>query len=112
MDRYRAFLSTCRERFPQEEYGKVKEALSVAIAALGDTRRYNSDPMVYHALGVAEIVLNELSMGAVSVLAAILHDVVRTGALSLDDAGRVYGSVCSLSGFDSTADIRVRPSNT
>ncbi len=94
MIRYRAFLSSCKERFSEENYGKVKEALRTAIAAGGEARRYNSDPIAYHAVGVAEIVLGELSMGIVSVLAAILHDAVRTGALTLDDAGRIYGTEC------------------
>ncbi len=111
MIRYRAFLNSCKGRFSSDDYCKVKEALRTAVAGWGGALRYDSTPMAYHAVGVADIAMGELSMGAVSVLAALLHDAVRTGFLTLDEAGRLYGAECRevLEGLTRISAVESKP---
>lgn len=85
--------------------------MSVAAEASGDERRYNGDPMVCHAVGCARIVVEELSMGVVSVVAALLHDAVRVGRISSEEAGRRFGDQCreTLEGLTRISAVESKP---
>lgn len=108
---YKQLLDACKDKFSAENYGKVKEALRIAVKANDGVVRYNSDPMTYHAVGVAHIVLTELSMGVVSVISSLLHDAARTGYISLERAGELFGDECreTLEGLNRISAVESKP---
>ncbi len=89
-------IARFRELF-LDKYGEISKdsldkALDIATKSLGDRKRYNGDPFIYHALGVATILIKDLHMGTTSVIAAILHDVVRNFPERLDEIEELFGT--------------------
>lgn len=66
-----------RENFSDETASLVDAALEYASEWLGDRMRYDGRPMLDHAAGVAQIVIEEVGLGRNSTIASVLHDVVR-----------------------------------
>lgn len=76
-DRLRSEI--CRTLTP-EEAASADRALEYAAEHTGSQVRHDGSPMLDHAAEVARIVLEEIGLGCDSVVAAILHDVVRTAS--------------------------------
>lgn len=75
--RYEKLRTTVRATFSEQSRQQVDEALVYADGMLADQLRYDGKPMLDHAVAVAQIVLSEIGLGRNSVIASILHDVVR-----------------------------------
>ncbi len=67
------------------------KAYSLAVKAHKDMRRKSGEPYIYHPITVAEIVLNEIGLGATSAIAALLHDVVEDTDYTLQDIHDMFG---------------------
>ncbi len=76
-DRYAKFRAEIAESFSPQSASAVDEALLFAQNGLSGNCRYDGSPLLDHAVGVAGIVLNEVGLGRNSVIASIIHDVIR-----------------------------------
>ena len=70
--------------FSQVTQQMVDKAIIYADSHLSELKRYDSTPMLDHAVGVAYIVATEVGLGRNSTVSAIIHDVIRLAAKSGD----------------------------
>jgi len=91
-DYYDDLLSEIRPKFKKEQLEKVLKAFEFANAAHEGVKRHSGEPFVIHPIAVARIVSYDLGLGANSVLAALLHDVVEDTDYTLEDIENMFGN--------------------
>ncbi|MFO7852812.1 MAG: RelA/SpoT family protein [Bacteroidota bacterium] len=74
-----------------EEVELVTKAFNLANKAHLNMRRRSGEPYIIHPIEVAKIVNFELGLGAKSVAAALLHDVVEDTDYTLEDIKKHFG---------------------
>lgn len=70
---------------------RIRQAFDLAVEAHKDMRRKSGEPYIYHPIAVAQIVAEEIGLGATSIICALLHDTVEDTELSIDDIDRMFG---------------------
>ncbi len=85
--------ASCRriER-PEADWDMIRRAYFLAKEAHHGVRRRSGEPYFLHPLSVAQIVIDEIGLGAKSVSAALLHDVVEDTDYTVEDMERIFGS--------------------
>ena len=84
LDRYSKLRDKVAQMFSQVTQQMVDKAIVYADSHLSELKRYDSTPMLDHAVGVAYIVATEVGLGRNSTVSAIIHDVIRLAAKSGD----------------------------
>lgn len=79
------------KRFDSDRMNRVKRAFDFANAAHDGIRRKSGEPYIIHPLAVATIVARDLGLGATSVIASILHDVVEDTEYNVSDISNMFG---------------------
>ncbi|MGG6313594.1 RelA/SpoT family protein [Paenibacillus macerans] len=74
---------------------RIREAYEFADQAHHGQVRKSGEPYILHPLAVADIVVN-MQMDALSVIAALLHDVVEDTTVSLKEIQEHFGGDCAL----------------
>ncbi|MDE5538899.1 MAG: RelA/SpoT family protein, partial [Bacilli bacterium] len=74
-----------------EELTKIKEAYECAASVHKGTKRLNGDDFIVHPLTVANIV-NALNVDSTTIIAALLHETTKDGAISIDYLNDHFGS--------------------
>jgi guanosine-3',5'-bis(diphosphate) 3'-pyrophosphohydrolase len=69
----------------------IDKAFRLANEAHWNMRRKSGEPYVIHPISVAKVVNQEIGLGAKSIAAALLHDVVEDTDYSLEDIEREFG---------------------
>ncbi|MGE5348444.1 MAG: RelA/SpoT family protein [Actinomycetota bacterium] len=69
----------------------IDKAFRFANEAHRDMYRNSGEPYIIHPINVARIVNQEVGLGAKSVAAALLHDVVEDTGIPLEDISREFG---------------------
>ncbi len=83
--RYRALLRTAnRNNLSKADREKISKAFNIAVNAHKDVRRKSGEPYIFHPLAVAQIVADDIGLGATSIACALMHDVVEDTDISLD----------------------------
>jgi GTP diphosphokinase / guanosine-3',5'-bis(diphosphate) 3'-diphosphatase len=70
----------------------IDKAFRIANEAHWNMRRKSGEPYIIHPISVAKIVNQEIGLGAKSITAALLHDVVEDTDYTLEDVERDFGS--------------------
>lgn len=113
--RYRSLLSVCRPSMSKEGRKLIRQAFDFAAKAHIDHRRKSGEPYIYHPIAVARIAVEEIGLGATSVVCALLHDVVEDTDYTLDDirsyfgeeVARIIDGLTKISGiFDQTSSVQ------
>ncbi len=113
--RYRSLLSVCRPGMSKEGRKLIRKAFDFAAKAHIDHRRKSGEPYIYHPIAVARIVVEEIGLGATSVVCSLLHDVVEDTDYTLEDISDYFGEEVSriidgltkISGiFDQTSSVQ------
>ena len=92
---YSEIQKKLRGRATREQKVLVRKAFSLALNAHKNMRRRNGDPFIIHPLEVAIIVLDQMNLGAISVVCALLHDTVEDADYTLQDIETMFGSEVS-----------------
>ncbi|WP_059044697.1 RelA/SpoT family protein [Paenibacillus rubinfantis] len=79
----------------EPDLDRIREAYEFADEAHHGQVRKSGEPYILHPLAVADIVVN-MQMDALSVIAALLHDVVEDTTVSLKEIQENFGSDCAL----------------
>lgn len=79
------------KRFDNERMEKVDKAFFFANTAHDGIRRKSGEPYIIHPIAVATTVARDLGLGATSVIAAILHDVVEDTDYTVEDIRNLFG---------------------
>lgn len=81
-----------RPRVSDEQMQALQEAFRLAREAHKDQKRKTGEPYILHPIAVATIAAEELQLGAESVIAAFLHDVVEDTPYTIEDLRSRFGN--------------------
>lgn len=84
-------FSVMEKRVSQDDVIRIKDAFEFARIAHADQKRKSGEPYIFHPIAVANIVAEELMLGANPVIAAFLHDVVEDTDYTMDDIQKRFG---------------------
>jgi GTP pyrophosphokinase len=90
LKRYRALLRACKPNIEKGERKLIRKAFDLALEAHKDMRRKTGEPYIFHPIAVATIVAQEIGLGGISIVCALLHDVVEDTHYTLDDIERLF----------------------
>ncbi len=85
------FFSQISARHTKEETERIKQAYFMAKKFHEGQFRKTGEPYIIHPIAVAQIVNNDMQLGAAPIIAALLHDVVEDTAASIDDVREQFG---------------------
>lgn len=88
---YKELLRISYQALTKEDKKLVRSAFDIAVDAHKNQRRKSGEAYIFHPIAVAKIVASEIGLDAVSIAAALLHDVVEDSDYTLDDIERMFG---------------------
>ncbi|MCH5346969.1 MAG: bifunctional (p)ppGpp synthetase/guanosine-3',5'-bis(diphosphate) 3'-pyrophosphohydrolase [Muribaculaceae bacterium] len=86
-----AVFDAMAPRVSPEELALIKDAFLLARDAHSKQKRKTGEPYILHPINVAKIAASELGLGASSVIAAFLHDVVEDTDHGLEEIKEKFG---------------------
>lgn len=89
--RYKDLLKGTYEILSRKDKELIRSAFEIAVEAHSSQRRKTGEPYIFHPIAVAKIVAYEIGLGATSIAAALLHDVVEDSEYTLEDIERLFG---------------------
>jgi len=89
--RYKNMLQDTYLTLSKENKVLIRKAFDIALDAHKDQRRKTGEPYIYHPIAVAKIVANEIGLGANSIAAALLHDVIEDTDYTVVDIEQLFG---------------------
>lgn len=91
--KYKELVAACRKLKPltSDEEAQILRAYQIAKKAHAGTRRKSGEPYIFHPLAVALIAVEEVGLGPIAVVCALLHDVVEDTEITLDELRMVFG---------------------
>ncbi|MCF6332293.1 MAG: RelA/SpoT family protein [Draconibacterium sp.] len=95
-DRYEDFLKEIRDKFDVARIARIEKAFRFANAAHDGIKRKSGEPYIIHPIAVAKIVAKDLGLGATSIVASLLHDVVEDTEYRLSDIENMFGDKVAL----------------
>ena len=69
----------------------ITKAFNFARQAHKGVRRLSGEPYIMHPIAVAQIACEEMGLGATSICAALLHDVVEDTDYTVEDMENIFG---------------------
>lgn len=87
---YKDLLRISYQTLSDDDKKLIRKAFEVAVEAHKDQRRKSGEAYVFHPIAVAKIVASEIGLGATSIAAALLHDVVEDSPLTVQDIERLF----------------------
>ena len=84
-------FNVMEQRVSAEDMKRIREAFELAREAHKEQKRKSGEPYIFHPIAVANIVAEELMLGANPVIAAFLHDVVEDTDYTIDDIQKRFG---------------------
>ncbi|MGB1043231.1 MAG: RelA/SpoT family protein [Tenacibaculum sp.] len=89
--RYKNLLKGTYQTLSDDDKKLIRKAFDIAVEAHSEQRRKTGEPYIFHPIAVAKIVADEIGLGATSIAAALLHDVVEDTPYTVDDMERLFG---------------------
>ena len=90
LKRYKHLIQLISQSASQEEKRQVRRAFTVARKAHEGVRRKTGEPYIFHPMEVARIAAEDLGLGPVAVVCALLHDVVEDTEYTLEDIRMIF----------------------
>lgn len=88
---YRGLLAVCRPGTSLADRKRIRQAFNFAMQAHKEHRRKSGEPYIYHPIAVAIISVEEIGLGATSVICSLLHDVVEDTDYTIADITEYFG---------------------
>src|SRR5205085_12354501 len=88
---YRELLRVLRPTLDKGDKENIRLAFDMAMEAHKDMRRKTGEPYILHPLAVAQICAEEINLGPLAIVCALLHDTVEDTHLTLDDVRNSFG---------------------
>jgi len=89
---YKDLLRISYQKLTAADKKMIRMALDTAVDAHKDQRRKSGEPYILHPIAVAKIVADDIGLGAPSIAAALLHDVVEDTKYTIDDIESMHGT--------------------
>src|SRR6478735_9726763 len=87
---FKGLLRATKNRTRQDTV-LIRKAFGVAVEAHKEMRRKSGEPYIYHPIAVAHICAEEIGLGSIGIVCALLHDTVEDTDLTLDDVRGLFG---------------------
>jgi guanosine-3',5'-bis(diphosphate) 3'-pyrophosphohydrolase len=87
---YKELLRISYQTLSDEDKKLIRKAFDVSVEAHKDQRRKSGEAYIFHPIAVAKIVAQEIGLGATSIAAALLHDVVEDTLMTVQDIERLF----------------------
>ncbi len=87
---YKELLRISYQTLSADDKKLIRKAFDVAVDAHKDQRRKSGEAYIFHPIAVAKIVASEIGLGATSIAAALMHDVVEDTAITVDDIEKMF----------------------
>ncbi len=91
LNAYRGVLRSIKSRRSKEETKIIRKAFNLAVNAHRDDRRKSGEPYIFHPLAVARICGDEIGLGTISIVCALMHDTVEDTNITLSDIEKIFG---------------------
>lgn len=88
---YKELLRISYQTLTPEDKKLIRKAFDVAMDAHKDQRRKSGEAYFFHPIAVAKIVASEIGLGATSIAAALLHDVVEDTPITIEEIDNLFG---------------------
>jgi len=88
---YRSLVRSFGNNFTKNQRREIRKAFVYASAAHSGIKRKSGDPYILHPLAVARIVSKEMGLDSVSIIGALLHDVVEDTEFTVKDIEKEFG---------------------
>lgn len=89
--RYKDLLKGTYQKLSHSDKLMIRKAFELSIEAHSKQRRKTGEPYIFHPIAVAKIVAYEIGLGATSIAAALLHDVVEDSDYTINDIEQLFG---------------------
>ena len=89
---YKDLLRISYQKLTAADKKMIRLALDTAVDAHKDQRRKSGEPYILHPIAVAKIVADDIGLGAPSIAAALLHDVVEDTKYTIEDIKSIHGT--------------------
>ncbi|MBT6252705.1 MAG: bifunctional (p)ppGpp synthetase/guanosine-3',5'-bis(diphosphate) 3'-pyrophosphohydrolase [Flavobacteriaceae bacterium] len=90
---YKELLRLSYQKLSAADKKMIRLALDTAVDAHKNQRRRSGEPYILHPIAVAKIVAEDIGLGAHSIAAALLHDVVEDTSYTIQDLESMHGTV-------------------
>nr|WP_294935641.1 RelA/SpoT family protein [uncultured Flavobacterium sp.] len=87
---YKELLRISYQTLSEDDKKLIRKAFDVAVDAHKDQRRKSGEAYIFHPIAVAKIVAGEIGLGATSIAAALMHDVVEDTDLTVEDIEKMF----------------------
>ena len=87
---YKELLRISYQTLTPTDKKLIRKAFDVAVDAHKDQRRKSGEAYIFHPIAVAKIVASEIGLGATSIAAALLHDVVEDTPITIHDIEKLF----------------------
>lgn len=87
---YKELLRISYQTLTEEDKKLIRKAFDVAVDAHKDQRRKSGEAYIFHPIAVAKIVASEIGLGATSIAAALMHDVVEDTDITIQDIEKMF----------------------
>ncbi|KAF2330374.1 MULTISPECIES: RelA/SpoT family protein [Flavobacterium] len=87
---YKELLRISYQTLSPTDKKLIRKAFDVAVDAHKEQRRKSGEAYIFHPIAVAKIVASEIGLGATSIAAALLHDVVEDTPITVEDIERLF----------------------
>ena len=88
---YRALLRALKPTLAKGDKEMIRNAFDIAMEAHKDMRRKTGEPYILHPIAVAQICAEEIGLGPLAIVCALLHDTVEDTHLTLEDVKSSFG---------------------
>jgi GTP diphosphokinase / guanosine-3',5'-bis(diphosphate) 3'-diphosphatase len=82
---YKELLKISYQTLTDEDKLLIRRAFDIAVRAHSDQRRKSGEAYIFHPIAVAKIVASEIGLGATSIAAALMHDVIEDSEITAQD---------------------------
>jgi GTP pyrophosphokinase len=89
--RYKDLLKGTYQVLSSADKKLIRKAFDLALDAHSEQRRKTGEPYIFHPIAVAKTVAYEIGLGAASIAAALLHDVVEDTPYTIADIEQLFG---------------------
>ncbi|MCL9769883.1 RelA/SpoT family protein [Flavobacterium sp. HXWNR69] len=87
---YKELLRISYQTLSDEDKKIIRKAFDVAVDAHKDQRRKSGEAYIFHPIAVAKIVARDIGLGATSIAAALMHDVVEDTDITVQDIEKMF----------------------
>jgi len=110
---YRALIRSANPEMDKAEMSLIKRSFNLALEACVGQREKLGELTIFHALGVARIVVDEMRLGIQSVVSALLFDFIIDKTIGIEDIQEVFPEdiIKIISGLDKISGIDTHRSN-